>query len=74
MSDLIGAIDQGTQSTRLIVFDKKGEVVVKFQKEHKQITPQEGWVEHDPEENHGERCRLHGRRDGAACFKRLRYF
>jgi glycerol kinase len=50
MSDLIGAIDQGTQSTRLIVFDKKGEVVVKFQKEHKQITPQEGWVEHDPEE------------------------
>jgi glycerol kinase len=46
----IGALDQGTTSTRFIVFDQKGEVVAQAQREHKQIFPKPGWVEHDPEE------------------------
>jgi glycerol kinase len=46
----IGAIDQGTTSTRFIVFDKDGRIVSVAQKEHAQIFPQPGWVEHDPEE------------------------
>jgi glycerol kinase len=46
----IGAIDQGTTSTRFIVFDVAGKVVACAQKEHKQIYPQAGWVEHDSEE------------------------
>ena len=50
MSDYIGAIDQGTTSTRFIVFDSAGKVVVSAQKEHRQIYPQAGWVEHDAEE------------------------
>ena len=50
MSNYIGAIDQGTTSTRFIVFDKGGRVVSVAQKEHKQIFPKPGWVEHDPEE------------------------
>jgi glycerol kinase len=44
----IGAIDQGTSSTRFIVFDKSGQVVSIAQKEHRQIYPRPGWVEHDP--------------------------
>ena len=50
MSKYIGAIDQGTTSTRFIVFDVVGKVVACAQKEHKQIYPQPGWVEHDAEE------------------------
>lgn len=50
MSSYIGAIDQGTTSTRFIVFDKTGRVVSVAQKEHEQIFPKPGWVEHDPEE------------------------
>jgi glycerol kinase len=50
MSDFIGAIDQGTTSTRFIVFDRVGKAVACAQKEHRQIFPQPGWVEHDPEE------------------------
>ncbi|HZE23050.1 MAG TPA: FGGY family carbohydrate kinase, partial [Blattabacteriaceae bacterium] len=50
MSKYIGAIDQGTTSTRFIVFDAAGKVVVCAQKEHRQIYPQAGWVEHDAEE------------------------
>ena len=50
MSSYIGAIDQGTTSTRFIVFDKGGRVVSVAQKEHEQIFPRPGWVEHDPEE------------------------
>src|SRR3954466_11184122 len=50
MSNYIAAIDQGTTSTRFIVFDAAGKVVACAQKEHKQIYPQPGWVEHDPEE------------------------
>ncbi len=46
----IGAIDQGTTSTRFIVFDKNGKIVSVAQKEHEQIYPKPGWVEHDPEE------------------------
>src|SRR5215475_10401379 len=46
----LGAIDQGTTSTRFIVFDKAGRIVSVAQKEHEQIFPQPGWVEHDPAE------------------------
>jgi glycerol kinase len=46
----IGAIDQGTTSTRFIVFDADGRIVSVAQKEHRQIYPKPGWVEHDPAE------------------------
>ena len=46
----IGAIDQGTTSTRFMVFDTDGRIVSRAQKEHQQIYPRPGWVEHDPEE------------------------
>jgi glycerol kinase len=46
----IGAIDQGTSSTRFMVFDKEARVVAMAQKEHEQIFPAPGWVEHNPEE------------------------
>src|SRR6185312_13870868 len=48
MSRYVGAIDQGTTSTRFIVFDSKGDIVSLAQKEHRQIYPRPGWVEHDP--------------------------
>jgi glycerol kinase len=44
------AIDQGTTSTRAIVFDHDGQIVASGQKEHEQIFPKAGWVEHDPKE------------------------
>lgn len=50
MASYIGAIDQGTTSTRFIVFDRSGRIVSISQKEHEQIYPKPGWVEHDPEE------------------------
>ncbi|HXO38192.1 MAG TPA: FGGY family carbohydrate kinase, partial [Candidatus Acidoferrum sp.] len=50
MSHYIGAIDQGTTSTRFLVFDVSGKVVGCAQKEHQQIYPQPGRVEHDAEE------------------------
>lgn len=50
MTSHIAAIDQGTTSTRFIVFDTSGGIVAAAQKEHLQIYPQPGWVEHDPEE------------------------
>jgi glycerol kinase len=50
MPEYIGAIDQGTTSTRFIVFDRAGRLVTTAQKEHQQIYPQPGWVEHDAEE------------------------
>jgi glycerol kinase len=46
----LGAIDQGTTSTRFIVFDRRGRVVASAQKEHAQLTPRPGWVEHDAAE------------------------
>lgn len=48
MTKYVGAIDQGTTSSRFIVFDKAGNIVSVAQKEHKQIYPKPGWVEHDP--------------------------
>ncbi|NOZ72068.1 MAG: glycerol kinase GlpK [Chloroflexi bacterium] len=47
MSSYVGAIDQGTTSTRFMIFDHQGNVVGAHQLEHKQIYPQPGWVEHD---------------------------
>ena len=47
MTDLIAAIDQGTTSTRCMLFDHSGRVISLAQKEHKQIYPKPGWVEHD---------------------------
>jgi glycerol kinase len=46
----IGAIDQGTTSTRFILFDRKGATIGSHQLEHRQIFPKAGWVEHDPRE------------------------
>ena len=46
----IAAIDQGTTSTRCMVFDHAGAVIAIDQKEHEQIYPKPGWVEHDPKE------------------------
>jgi glycerol kinase len=50
MPGYIAAIDQGTTSTRFIVFDNSGRVVSVAQREHEQIYPRPAWVEHDPEE------------------------
>ncbi|HTF48355.1 MAG TPA: FGGY family carbohydrate kinase, partial [Pseudonocardia sp.] len=50
MADFIGAIDQGTTSTRFMVFDHGGNEVARHQLEHEQILPQAGWVEHNPTE------------------------
>ncbi len=50
MPSYIGAIDQGTTSTRFIVFDRAGRIVSTAQEEHEQIYPKPGWVEHDAEE------------------------
>ena len=50
MKKYIGAIDQGTTSTRFMVFDADGRIVSVAQKEHRQIYPRPGWVEHDPAE------------------------
>ena len=48
MAELIGALDQGTTSTRFMVFDHEGNTISIDQREHRQIFPQPGWVEHDP--------------------------
>jgi glycerol kinase len=50
MADFAGALDQGTTSTRFMIFDHHGQVVSIDQKEHEQIFPQPGWVEHDANE------------------------
>jgi glycerol kinase len=50
MAKFIAAIDQGTTSTRCMIFDHNGQVVSLAQAEHRQIYPQPGWVEHDPME------------------------
>lgn len=47
MGNYVGAIDQGTTSTRFMVFNHAGSVVASCQTEHEQILPQPGWVEHD---------------------------
>jgi glycerol kinase len=50
MPDYVGAVDQGTTSTRFMIFDHAGNEVGKHQLEHEQILPQAGWVEHNPVE------------------------
>ncbi len=50
MANYVLAIDQGTTSTRAIIFDQKGSIVSTGQMEHEQIFPKAGWVEHDPME------------------------
>jgi len=50
MAQYIGAIDQGTTSSRFIVFNRAGEIVSSAQEEHEQIYPKPGWVEHDADE------------------------
>ena len=48
MVNYVGALDQGTTSNRFIIFDHSGRIVAVDQKEHEQIFPQPGWVEHNP--------------------------
>ena len=55
MTKYVGAVDQGTTSTRFMIFDHGGNVVGVDQKEHEQIYPKPGWVEHNPMEI-WERC------------------
>jgi len=50
MHEFVGAIDQGTTSTRFIIFDHDARIVASHQLEHSQIFPNPGWVEHDPVE------------------------
>ena len=50
MAHFVLAIDQGTTSTRCMIFDHSGAIVALAQKEHQQIYPRAGWVEHDPTE------------------------
>ncbi len=50
MADFVAALDQGTTSTRCMIFDHAGTEVARHQLEHDQIMPQSGWVEHDPDE------------------------
>ncbi|MCO6450132.1 MAG: glycerol kinase GlpK [Caldilineales bacterium] len=47
MAEFIGAVDQGTTSTRFMIFDHSGSLIASHQLEHRQIYPQAGWVEHD---------------------------
>jgi glycerol kinase len=47
MTRYVGAIDQGTTSTRFMVFDQRGSIIASAQKEHEQIYPKPGWVEHN---------------------------
>src|ERR671925_1960108 len=56
MADYAAALDQGTTSSRCMVFDHGGAVVAVEQLEHEQIYPKPGWVEHDPNEI-WQRCR-----------------
>jgi glycerol kinase len=50
MAEFVGALDQGTTSTRFMIFDHSGNEVGRHQLEHEQIMPQAGWVEHNPVE------------------------
>ena len=50
MAEFVGAVDQGTTSTRFMVFDHSGAEVARHQLEHTQILPRPGWVEHNPAE------------------------
>ena len=48
MANYVGALDQGTTSNRFIIFDHNGRIISVHQKEHEQIFPRPGWVEHNP--------------------------
>ena len=50
MASFVGAIDQGTASTRFVLFDRDGRIAAIERREHEQITPRAGWVEHDARE------------------------
>ncbi|MQY09071.1 glycerol kinase GlpK [Actinomadura macrotermitis] len=50
MADFVGALDQGTTSTRFMIFDHGGNEIARHQLEHEQILPRAGWVEHNPAE------------------------
>ena len=50
MANYVGALDQGTTSNRFIIFDHGGNIIGLDQKEHEQIFPKPGWVEHNPAE------------------------
>ena len=50
MADFVASIDQGTTSTRCMIFDHNGLEVGRHQLEHEQILPKAGWVEHNPVE------------------------
>jgi glycerol kinase len=50
VADYVGAVDQGTTSSRFIIFDRAGRIIATAQREHEQIYPQPGWVEHSPAE------------------------
>ena len=50
MADFVASIDQGTTSTRCMIFDHNGVEVGRHQLEHQQILPKAGWVEHNPVE------------------------
>ncbi|WP_377268782.1 glycerol kinase GlpK [Peterkaempfera sp. SMS 1(5)a] len=50
MADFVGAVDQGTTSSRFMIFDHDGNEVARHQLEHSQVLPRPGWVEHDPVE------------------------
>jgi glycerol kinase len=60
VADYIGAIDQGTTSTRFIIFNREGRIISLAQKEHRQVYPQPGWVEHDPDEIWQRTCEVVG--------------
>jgi glycerol kinase len=64
MTRYVGAIDQGTTSTRFMVFDHGGREIAREQREHRQILPQSGWVEHDPLEIYQRVCEVI---EGALC-------
>ncbi|CPZ83062.1 Glycerol kinase (GlpK) [Mycobacteroides abscessus] len=48
MADFVASIDQGTTSTRAMIFNHRGEEVGRHQLEHQQLLPRAGWVEHNP--------------------------
>ena len=56
MTRYVGAVDQGTTSTRFMIFDHSGRAVARHQLEHAQILPRAGWVEHDPVEIYHRTC------------------
>ncbi len=69
MTQYILALDQGTTSSRSILFDHAGQIVSAAQKSSTQIYPQPGWVEHDPE---ADLCHPNGYRQASLASSRRR--